>query len=466
MKLGLGHTCGALLLLSLSLMGMLILSLSPVTVCAQEPPAEGNADQSPPPADEQTVPPAEQPTTKVKKPWITLLDVSSSFNGEKLSLKIAGATSLPDGALIDFGVKQQGFAADSLLLSTRAMNKVFETKAELDRKLLPGYYVVTAQCAAERQDEALRSQMAPVTNVKAILPLAVGTPEEIDKLRETSLETYGKSVDFVADTFEQMKKKYLELVELGDKWEAGKRWNAEFEKLPDEIAERRNALENLKTQYLHPPLPMVQYFVVEGLCLLDSVHSDLTHGLVADIQHELTDPGITQMTFLEWAEKEISGFLKGMQLHFMMERNAALRDLLVHQVKDLFFLLEESRDAFDSLSKGEQEAGKEAWSARRAEWDAELTELDRTLAQHKKSELAKDYPELARALLEVPGALREFWKLCGLVLVDGEPLQKHLDAINNAYLEAFKRVVPVMEILGFSREAYNEYINTSNREPR
>ncbi|MDQ7780564.1 MAG: hypothetical protein RDV41_12785, partial [Planctomycetota bacterium] len=425
------------------LLALLFFCIAPTVGYAQDPSAEGNTEdppaggdteETPPPTEDPDVVPAEQPEPVFEKPWITLLDVSSFFSGDTLTLQISGATSLPDGALIDFGVKRQGFAADNLFLCTRSQNKRFETQLMLGQKVLPGYYVVTGAFSPDRQEDPIRTELAGVSNVNAIFPLVIGKPEDIDKLRETSLDSYKESVDFVAQSFDAIKKKYLELVELGDTFEAGRRWNAEFEKLPGEIAKRRNTLENLKQLYLLPPLPMVHYFVVEGLCLLDSVFSELTSGLTAEITADMVAKGWTRVKFLEEAEKKIVGFLKGMAVHFAMERNAAFRDLLVHQLNRLFWFLENSRDVFDVLSKGEPGKGSEYWTSLMTKWDPELTELDKALDQHRRSELAKDYPELSRALQEAPKALREFWKLCGLVLVDGAPLNKHIDAINNAYL--------------------------------
>jgi hypothetical protein len=166
--------------------------------------------------------------------------------------------------------------------------------------------------------------------------------------------------------------------------------------------------------------------------------------------------GWTETSFLEQAEKDIRGYLKGMRVHFMMERNAALRDLLVHQVSRLFWLLENSKDIFDALSKSAPENAKEYWRSAREKWHKELANLDESMAQHRKSDLPREYPELSRALQGAPDTLRKLWKNCDSVMIDGVPLIKRENQILQDYFDAFSLIVPLMEVLGFNREAYDD----------
>ncbi len=382
-------------------------------------------------------------------------------NGQMTEISIEGECSFPDETSIDVFVEHRGQQCESLLITLTPRNGLFTGRMSTMNRMLPGHYVVKAQVTAARQEGEVLALLRNMPEKSATQAFSVGTQEEIKKIRDEHLAMYEKELAQIEETFGQLVQLYAELLKHYDMRESPLEWNRKFQTIPNDCQVN---LERLRTMFQHiviPVFPLLHSWTLEGFATLSSLHSMLTDGLTIEITEMMSRKGTDRQYFLKKAKEQMANYLKGMRAQIALERKLELREALVADITELSRLYEESSNTFDQAKTVQTDAVAKAWDEfmrgrdGKGGWRADLKAITKRLGAYRGSDLDKAYKELVDLLAGAPSSLEKLWDLYDKVMTKGKKFEEEEKEIRGALDDCYVHIYPVMEVLGFNREAFN-----------
>lgn len=382
-------------------------------------------------------------------------------NGLMTEIAIEGECSFPDDTSIDIFVEHRGQQCESLLITLSPKNGLFTGRMSTMNKMLPGHYVVKAQVTAARQEGDVLALLRNMPEKNATQAFSVGTQEEIKKIRDEHLAMYEKELAQIEATFAQLAQTYGELLKHYDMRESPLEWNRKFQTVPNDCQVNIERLRTMFNGYVIPVFPLLHSWTIEGFATLSSLHSMLTDGLTIEITEMMSRKGTDRQYFLKKAQEQMANYLKGMRAQIALERKLELREALVADITELSRLYEETSNTFDQAKAVQTDAVAKAWEEfmrgkdGKGGWRADLKAITQRLGTYRGSDLEREYKELVDLLTGAPSTLEKLWDLYDKVMTKGKTYDEEEKEIRTALDDCYVHIYPVMEVLGFNREAFN-----------
>lgn len=404
------------------------------------------------------------------------LVATHSQEGPLTQIIVDGECSYPNDTSIDIYVEHHGEPCEGLVITVYPRDGFFSARMSTMKRILPGYYVVKAQFRMARQEgdvlKLLRTpdgREAPEKN--AIQAFSIGEPAQIKAIREEQLKLYEAELATIEKSFAAMADTYEELVKKYDMRESPLEWNRKFGNIPMDCQTAIDRLKSSAAEVVIPVFPLIDSWTIEGWGLLSKLFNHLTEGLTIEITEMMSRKGTDRHYFLKKARQEMANFLKGMRAQIALERKLEQREMLVNDITELARLYEESSSTYEQAKTIRTEQMKKAWEEfmsgadGRGGWRGDLKAVGKRLGGYRGSDLEREYKELVDMLTGAPLSLEKLWDLYDRVVAKGEDAEAMETQIRDALNECYIRIYPVMDVLGFNREVFNRLMGRYQGSP-